>query len=691
MYYAKFTNGQLIYSYNSTKVYIYSSNNIVYLDFYTTSSNLCLLKEGIIKGNIIYVPLDKSKYGYYEIKAISSDNINAPVMVSTYTLQLVDDSFVNYLEVPFYIMSYLRNITVVIPENPNTISTYYGTLSVYTYTSTSAPKIYQYAKGDSINLSELIKKFVYNGSYNSGNNLSSINGYITCTSGTSYSSGTGCRMIYTKKNIISLGNITDDCRISTSSTTNPDKSYLSKLYIYNYNDYNEFTSIQVGYSSYTLTINNDLDSSIYDVSYLSSSPYTFIIIKGTTKTDLIDLSTDNVVICFCSPNYIETINKTFYMININMGNIYCIGQDTYTPTNKLKTPTFSSIEVLHNEDTGTYALTFSANNPNEVSISVDIVISGRSGVDTITLPVGMSEWSFAIAENKAGTIQGTNINAYGYENADDTSKYNYYEWVAPGYLRELVIYLYYLSTTDDKNYTLNVAIENPNSVDIPCIIHYGKNGEKVISKTLNPSINIFAFSGVENVNGIVWIHPEKVGGYYQLPDTDAVSYTKLPIPPTPSSTGITLYKNNNNNKVVNKGYKLETYKVLNGTFRDSVNILNPVFQIENDEVPECNYCYIADFRRYYYIDTITCIRTGLYEIECSVDVLYTYKDSILNSEQYISRQENEYNELLQDSYVTFKDDYYYRIYFKPIEEFDYAIYDTDYNSKTNIVVETFGK
>ena len=368
-------------------------------------------------------------------------------------------------------------------------------------------------------------------------------------------------------------------------------------------------------------------------------------------------------------------------------------QEPYTPTNKLKTPTFSDLNVLHNEDTGTYALTFKANNPNDVSVSVDITISGREGTDNITLPSGDSEWSFLLPENKAGTLQGTNISALGYENADDTSKYNYYEWVAPGYLREIVISLCYLSTIDDKNYNLTILYDNPNGIEIPCVVHYGKNGENASSKTLVAGGGFFTYPNVENVNGFVYIHPEKVDGYYQLPDTEAVSYTKLPIPPTPSSTGITLYKNNNNNKVVNKGYKLETYKVLNGTFRDSVNILNPVFQIENDEVPECNYCYIADFRRYYYIDTITCIRTGLYEIECSVDVLYTYKDSILNSEQYISRQENEYNELLKDDMVTFDSSYDYNIYYQNIDELDYGIATGDVMKdydRTNILVSWFG-
>lgn len=707
MYYAKFTNGQVL----QDKWQIQVSNNIVLL---TNGTDIIILKEGVLKDDYVYLPLEEDRNFYYceflsgkfSTSFVGSSAIHSyEEKVTNFKQTIVtDNEFSEVGLLYYYIVGYTTTSSIVFLKNPTQMYTY-PTISASSSTYKIVPKVTtSYSGGSStsftaeFNLSTIALNLVQNGTFYrmfqepTGETSPNVtyNKYFG-----------GIRANYTSRygtfyawQMLSLAYIsTNITYIYQNPATNYEGNY-NPLGIYDLLEQGQSITVSSGVSGINFKITNDYDNTKLKVYQFKGG----LLIKAVATNDVITL--DNaMVLSFLGTSTSSTANSVwtglcYYDSSEGDYYYYCVNyQYPYTPTNKLKTPTFSDLNVLHNEDTGTYALTFKANNPNDVSVSVDINISGREGTDTITLPSGDSEWSFALSENKAGTLQGTNINALGYENADDTSKYNYYEWVAPGYLRELVMPLCYLSTIDDKTYTLNISVENPNSVNIPCVIHYGKNGEYTMSKTLKSSLNFFIVENAENINGIVWIHPEKVDGYYQLPDTDAVSYTKLPIPPTPSSTGITLYKNNNNNKVVNKGYKLETYKVLNGTFRDSVNILNPVFQIENDEVPECNYCYIADFRRYYYIDTITCIRTGLYEIECSVDVLYTYKDSILNSEQYISRQENEYNELLKDDMVTFDSSYDYNIYYQNIDELDYGIATgevmKDYD-RTNILVSWFG-
>ena len=53
-----------------------------------------------------------------------------------------------------------------------------------------------------------------------------------------------------------------------------------------------------------------------------------------------------------------------------------------------------------------------------------------------------------------------------------------------------------------------------------------------------------------------------------------------------------------------------------------------------------NYAYIADYKRYHYVDSVTVGRNGMSVVQLSVDVLMTYADGIKNLFATISRQEN---------------------------------------------------
>ena len=60
----------------------------------------------------------------------------------------------------------------------------------------------------------------------------------------------------------------------------------------------------------------------------------------------------------------------------------------------------------------------------------------------------------------------------------------------------------------------------------------------------------------------------------------------------------------------------------------------------NGAIANNNYAYIADYQRYYYVDSVTVGRNGMYVVQLSVDVLMTYADGIKNINATISRQEN---------------------------------------------------
>ena len=53
-----------------------------------------------------------------------------------------------------------------------------------------------------------------------------------------------------------------------------------------------------------------------------------------------------------------------------------------------------------------------------------------------------------------------------------------------------------------------------------------------------------------------------------------------------------------------------------------------------------NYAYIPNYQRYYYVDSVTVGRNGMYTVQLSVDVLMTYADAIRNLSATTSRQEN---------------------------------------------------
>ena len=87
------------------------------------------------------------------------------------------------------------------------------------------------------------------------------------------------------------------------------------------------------------------------------------------------------------------------------------------------------------------------------------------------------------------------------------------------------------------------------------------------------------------------------------------------------------------------------------TFRNTVSVLNPVIELEMDELPKINYVFLVALHRYYYVTDITIIRNRLYALHLAVDVLMSYKDEILNLNPIIERQENYYNNLLVNDHV----------------------------------------
>ena len=72
------------------------------------------------------------------------------------------------------------------------------------------------------------------------------------------------------------------------------------------------------------------------------------------------------------------------------------------------------------------------------------------------------------------------------------------------------------------------------------------------------------------------------------------------------------------------------------------SLLNPVLLLKQANFPNYNMVYLSDFDRYYWITNIVW-KNGIWEIDCSVDVLATWKNTIGNTQAYILRSSAEFD------------------------------------------------
>lgn len=85
---------------------------------------------------------------------------------------------------------------------------------------------------------------------------------------------------------------------------------------------------------------------------------------------------------------------------------------------------------------------------------------------------------------------------------------------------------------------------------------------------------------------------------------------------------------------------------------DNSSIVKPTFKMRDVDVyMTANYCYVDDLHRYYYIDNIT-VSKGFAFLECTEDVLMTYKESLHDLEVLVDRNQWDYNLYQVDDKLT---------------------------------------
>lgn len=110
---------------------------------------------------------------------------------------------------------------------------------------------------------------------------------------------------------------------------------------------------------------------------------------------------------------------------------------------------------------------------------------------------------------------------------------------------------------------------------------------------------------------------------------------------------IQLYHNNSENNVINKS--ITGISTPSCVVKKPCSEINPVIILHSFEnMSYCNYAYIEEFNRYYFIDDIIPLTGSEVQLNLRVDVLESFKDSILGLNAIIEKQENIGNKYFND-------------------------------------------
>ena len=121
---------------------------------------------------------------------------------------------------------------------------------------------------------------------------------------------------------------------------------------------------------------------------------------------------------------------------------------------------------------------------------------------------------------------------------------------------------------------------------------------------------------------------------------------------------IRLYYNKSDKEHLNKDIELIT--TLPCVMKEGNNLVSPSITLEIDMsvLIKCNYAYLTELNRYYYIDDTMLLRQNYYQIDLTEDVLMTWKDYILKQEGIVGRQENNYDLTIQDERLMVRNNAY---------------------------------
>ena len=116
---------------------------------------------------------------------------------------------------------------------------------------------------------------------------------------------------------------------------------------------------------------------------------------------------------------------------------------------------------------------------------------------------------------------------------------------------------------------------------------------------------------------------------------------------------ILFYTMNKDMRYVDKTDALSSATHINVKLKKKPNNLkNFNLELEMDvDTFTFNYCYIPKFNRWYFVGEPTSIYNDIMQVPLTCDLLYTYKDKILNSTQIVERSSSNGNAYLVDNEI----------------------------------------
>lgn len=123
----------------------------------------------------------------------------------------------------------------------------------------------------------------------------------------------------------------------------------------------------------------------------------------------------------------------------------------------------------------------------------------------------------------------------------------------------------------------------------------------------------------------------------------------IPTPDIPTGLNVVLYQCSAERNRVDKSNYLSIVANDNGTLRTACSIHNPVIDIEHSGFLDANYCYVPQFKRYYFIKEIRNIVQDLYQVVMECDVLMSFKEDIRKQYAFINRNQITFDREIVDN------------------------------------------
>lgn len=123
---------------------------------------------------------------------------------------------------------------------------------------------------------------------------------------------------------------------------------------------------------------------------------------------------------------------------------------------------------------------------------------------------------------------------------------------------------------------------------------------------------------------------------------------------------VILYCNLSDKKTKDK-IKNQLTQLISATAKGDIDILHPEILLKYDPTyitSNVNYCYIADYGRYYFVDTPTLLTGGEILLSCEIDVLSSWTQYVNNITTLIERQEFINSPLVSDNKYILRNDRY---------------------------------